>query len=37
MNNCTTAQRHAIRSQLQSIRTPEEMQSFVAHLPSAAT
>ena len=36
-DGCTMEQRQAILCQLQSISTPEEMRSFVAHLPSAAT
>ncbi len=36
-DSCTAEQRQAILCQLQAISSPEEMRSFVANLPSAAT
>lgn len=34
--SCTPEQKEAIRAQVHTIRTPEQMQAFVSHLASAA-
>lgn len=34
--SCTPEQKEAIRAQVHTIRTPEQMQGFISHLSSAA-